>query len=353
MREIFGAEIAILLADASGKLRSESAAGPTVSDRELGVANWTLTHREAAGRFTNTLPQSAGFYLPLRAPGGVVGVLALFAPAHANPGFEERQMLEAFAAQLGLVIEQYRLQAEAERSQFEEKSRQLQKTLLDSVSHEFKTPLAVIATATDRLRARLVEPRSLLDEIGAAVARLERVVGNLLDITRIETGAVRPRLEWCDLHEIVDAAVARVGAELDGRIVESGLDEAACMLKVDAGLLEEILVNLLRNAAQNSPSGSVVRVLARTTTGGMAISVCDQGTGVDLGATEQVFEKFHRGANARPGGLGLGLSIVRGFAEALGGRAMAGPRADGEPGAEFTVMLPVATQPTSALEPGA
>jgi two-component system sensor histidine kinase KdpD len=353
MREIFGAEIAILLADENGKLRPESAAGPPVNDRELGVASWTLTHREAAGRFTNTLPQSSGFHLPLRAPGGVVGVLALFAPAHANPGFEERQMLEAFAGQLGLVIEQYRLQAEAERSQFEEKSRQLQKTLLDSVSHEFKTPLAVIATATDRLRSQPAESKSLLDEIAAAVTRLERVVGNLLDITRIETGAVRPRLEWCDLHEIVDAAVARVAVELDGRPVARALDETACTLKVDAGLLEEILVNLLRNAAQNSPFASTLRVASRATTEGIALSVLDEGPGIAPAIAGQLFEKFQRGADARPGGLGLGLSIVRGFAEALGGRVNAGPRRDGNRGAEFVVSLPVATQPASALEPGA
>ena len=353
MREIFAAGISIFLAGENGGVSDVAAAGQPVSERESAVANWAFVHREAAGRFTNTLPESSGFYVPLRAPGGVVGVLALFAARGASLGFEERQMLETFAAQLALAIEQARLQDAAERSRLEEKSRQLQKTLLDSVSHEFKTPLAVIGTAADRLADLSPAAQPLLGEISTAVARLTRVVGNLLDITRIETGAVRPQPAWCDLHEIVESALGRVTEDIGSRKVERVLADDAATLKVDPGLLEEVLVNLLRNAAQHTPLESTIRIAASNGASGIEIAIADEGAGVDEEIAERLFGKFERGAQARPGGLGLGLSIVRGFVEALGGRVSGGARSDGRQGAEFRVVLPIATKPASALEPGA
>jgi two-component system, OmpR family, sensor histidine kinase KdpD len=350
MSEIFAAEVSVFLAGSDGAVNAVPAAGNPISAHELAVAGWALAHREPAGRFTNTLPQSDGFYLPLRRPGGVVGVLAFLRPRNATLGFEEKQMLETFASQLALVIEQARLQGEAERSRLEEKSRQLQKTLLDSVSHEFKTPLAVIGTAVDRLKTRPAEARPMLEEISTAVARLERVVGNLLDITRIETGAVRPQFAWCDLHEIVDAAISRVADDIGTREIEQALSADAATLRVDPGLLEEILVNLLRNASQHSGPESTIRIAARGGLEGVTIVVVDEGVGLSEEIAGRLFEKFERGTQSLPGGLGLGLSIVRGFAEALGGRVTAGARRDGKQGAEFSLLLPVATQPASALE---
>ncbi len=348
MRETFAADISILLSGEGGQLQPEAIAGPSLNEREFAVASWALSRREPAGRFTNTLPESAGFHLPLRAPSAVVGVLAIFAPLSAPLRLAERQALETFAAQLALAIERSRLQAAAERSRIEEKSRQLQKTLLDSVSHEFKTPLAIIAASLDRLRHPASKPQPLLAEIGTAVARLERIIGNLLDITRIETGAVRPVLAWCDLHEIIDAAAARVETELGSRPLRRVIHQD--VINVDPGLLEEILVNLLRNAAQHSPPDSPIDILTVATESGLTLHVRDEGPGLDAEAALRIFEKFHRQAGAAAGGLGLGLSIVKGFAEALGGTAGAYSRADGQAGAEFRVFLPVATKHAAALE---
>jgi len=350
MREIFAADISILLASEDGQLRPDAVAGPPVSERELAVANWTLTRREPAGRFTNTLPQSAGFHLPLRTQNSAVGVLAVFVPANAALRLAERQMLETFATQLALVIEQSRLQDEAERSRVEERSRHLQKTLLDSVSHEFKTPLAIIAASLDRLRQHPSDPQPLLAEIGTAVGRLERVIGNLLDITRIETGAVQPVLAWCDLHEIVDAAAARVETEIGPRPLQREIADDA--VKLDPGLLEEILVNLLRNAAQHSPPDSPIEIATEVSDRGLTIQVRNEGSGIDAASSERLFDKFYRQPGAPAGGLGLGLSIVKGFAEAHGGGVIAQNRTDGRSGAEFRVFLSVATQPASALEHG-
>lgn len=346
LREIFSADIALLVPEDENTLRTDPAAGERLSDREFAVANWAFAHGESAGRFTNTLPESAGFHLPLRTPAGVVGVLAVLPPPQGQLGLARRQMLETFGSQLAMVLEQMRLRDEAERARVEERSRHLQKTLLDSVSHEFKTPLAVIAAAAQRLQQE--SPSPLLAEIRTGVARLERIVGNLLDITRIETGAVRPQLAWCDLHEIVDAACARVA--LAPRRVEIFIHEAVGLVRTDAGLLEEILANLLRNAAQHSAAESTIRVQASPTRNGVVLSVADEGLGLDAGTSALLFEKFHRGPAAPAGGLGLGLSIVRGFAEVLGGSVEAGSRPDGRAGAEFRVTLIIAAQPATALE---
>ncbi|MGH8045713.1 MAG: DUF4118 domain-containing protein [Chthoniobacterales bacterium] len=349
LREIFSADLSVLVAD-NNELKPAPIAGPRPNEREFAVAAWAYMHGESAGRFTNTLPESSGFHLPLRAPAGIVGVLVVLPPRNGTLGLAERQMLETFGAQLALVIEQSRLQDEAARARVEEHSRHLQKTLLDSVSHEFKTPLAVIAAATERLRQEIIPPPPLLAEIRTGVARLERIVGNLLDITRIETGAVQPQLAWCDLREIVDAARARVVAEIGPRKLEIEIAEATALVKADSVLLEEILANLLRNAAQHSPPESTIQLQAAPASEGLSLIVTDQGDGIPPDFNAHLFEKFRRAPHAPAGGLGLGLSIVRGFAEAMGGRVTAGPRSDGRAGAEFRVVLAIVAQPSSALE---
>ncbi len=350
LRAIYAFDLSILVANETRELDPEPAGGVRISEHELAVATWAFSHGESAGRFTNTLPESVGFHLPLRAPGGVVGVLVALPPRNIALGLAERQMLETFGAQIALVIEQFRLQDEAARARVEERSRLLQKTLLDSVSHEFKTPLAVIAAASEQMQHELVPPQPLLAEIRTGVSRLTRIVGNLLDITRIETGAVQPQLAWCDLHEIVEAARQRCKIELTSRHLKIEIDEAVSIVKADPVLLEEILANLLRNAAQHSPVGSLIQLKAASAPSGIGITVIDEGSGIPPQFAAQLFEKFQRAPEAPAGGLGLGLSIVRGFAEAMGGQVSAGPRTDGRPGSAFYVTLAIAAQPASALE---
>lgn len=347
MHEIFGADFTVLIVEQE-KLQAIS--GPPLEDRELGVASWTLSHNEAAGCRTNTLPESAGLHLPLRAPNRTVGVLSCFAPRSALIALEERQMLETFASQLALFIEQHRIQDEAERARLEERSRQLQKTLLDSVSHEFKTPLAIISTATERLQAEATEPQPLLGELRTASARLERVVNNLLSMTRIETGSIRPVEEWYDLQDIADEAFARIFPESPAASLVCDIPAKLSTIRVDAGLLEEILVNLFRNAAQHSPPGSPITFRARPATDGLTLSVFDEGPGLPPDLAERVFEKFQRGPSAPAGGLGLGLSIVQGLTHALGGSVNVTSRSDRPFGTEFRLHLPIATLPADALD---
>jgi len=207
------------------------------------------------------------------------------------------------------------------------------------VSHEFKTPLSVIATSAESLAARPDQAPVFVEEIRIAATRLRRIVENLLDITRIETGAVKPRLAWCDLREVFDAAVERARGEIGERPVKILVEDSVSACRLDPGLMEEVLGNLLRNAAQYSPDLSEITLSGAWEAGELVIRVVDGGPGVpDDG---RIFEKFHRGETARPGGLGLGLSIVKGLVEAQNGRVRAVPRSDGMVGAQFEIRLPV------------
>lgn len=342
IEELFGVKATVL---AGSELHL--AAGEAIPARETAVAAWSFEKKEAAGRFTTTLPQAERMYLPLRAGDRVAGVLGVLSRAAFS--LPESQLLETFAAQIALLIERDKLTREAEASRLEEKSRLLQKTLLDSVSHEFKTPLAVIASSAENLAARPDKAAELIEEIRIAATRLRRIVENLLDITRIETAAVRPRLDWCDLREVFDAAVDRVRGELGDRRVKMELEDAVTACRLDPGLLEEVLGNLLRNAAQYSPDESEIRLLAASEGGGMVIRVVDEGVGVPEEEVGRIFEKFHRGDAARPGGLGLGLSIVKGLVEAQGGSVRVVARPDGKSGAQFEIRLPVESKSVETI----
>jgi two-component system sensor histidine kinase KdpD len=332
--ELFGVTATVL---AGPEMRL--AAGEAIPSREAAVAAWSFDKKEVAGRFTTTLPQAERTYLPLRAGDSVAGVLGI--KSRVAFSLPERQLLETFAAQIALLIEREKLTKEAEASRLEEKSRVLQKTLLDSVSHEFKTPLSVIATSAENLAARPDQAAMFIDEIRIAANRLRRIVENLLDITRIETGTVKPRWDWCDLREVFDAAMERARSELGGRKVKVEIEEAVGACRLDPGLLEEVLGNLLRNAAQNSPDPSEVGLSATSENGELVVRVIDEGPGVPEVDAGRIFEKFHRGEMARPGGLGLGLSIVKGFVEAQGGTISVAARKDGKSGAQFEIRLPV------------
>ncbi len=319
------------------------AAGPKLEANEIAVAEWCQRNREPAGKFTNTLPQATHFHLPLKNGDRVSGVLSL--PIARPLTLAERQLVETFSTQFTLVCERDQLLRQAQSAAVEARSRELQKTLLDSVSHEFRTPLAAISTAADGLSNDIGDRSALAGEIQIASARLNRIVSNLLDITRIETGAVQPRLEWCDLSEIVDESILRGGDEVRDCKIDVSIASGVALARVDAALMEEILTNLIRNAAQHG-SGAPVTLDADREGDGLRLTVSDSGPGLGDNP-EAVFEKFRRGSSTASKGLGLGLSIVRGFAAALGGTVTAENREEG--GARFILRLPIETRSAENL----
>lgn len=351
--ELFAARSTLLLSSGDGSDPAPHfAASFSLDDKEQGVARLAHSRRRPAGRFTDTLPGCSGFYLPLLRDDLSLGVLGVVVSADASLTLEQRELLEAFARQLALIVERDRLRAAQERERLLAESEKLHRALLDSVSHELRTPLAVITGSLENLAADSDPSRraSLLRETRLATARLNRLVGNLLDQTRLESGALRPRPDWCDPRDLVNAAfdAAREALEADAHPVTIELPDDLPPVRADFALTEQALANLLFNAARHTPAGTPVFLTAGLERGGARVffTVADQGPGLPPAMKERLFQKFARGDAAKAGGLGLGLSIVRGFIAAQGGEVVVGENPGGS-GAVFTLYLPHA-EPKSA-----
>jgi two-component system sensor histidine kinase KdpD len=245
----------------------------------------------------------------------------------------------------------------AAQVQLAQNSERLRKTLLDCVSHELKTPLAAIGAASQELMRTASNGQNpemleqLAREIGDGSRRLNRVVNNLLDMNRLESGVVQPKQEWCDVRELIGSAVAIEGESLDGREVRIDVSDDLPLALLDHTLIEQAISKLIANAASHTPARLPIEVDASYQRDELAISVSDRGPGVPNESVEELFEKFYRGNDRKPGGLGLGLSIARGFVEAHGGRLTATNRDGG--GARFTITLPVRVTEDKAIEDGA
>ncbi len=344
MQELFGARIAVFTGDPAqpGRLSLHPAATYVADEKEQGVAAWVHRNRKAAGRFTDTLPSAEAFYLPLVAGDRALGVMGVRPPAQAALSTAQRDLLEAFASQIALAFEREQLRAAGEQARVTEASDRLHRTLLDSVSHEMKTPLAVMATAADNLAVAAAGPaRPLVEEMRTAVRRLQHLIDNLLGMTRLESGALRLRYDWTDLTDLVNAALEATADARQGRTVEVKLPPELPLVRIDFGLVQQALANLIHNACQHTPPTARIELRAGVDAAAQQVwlAVEDDGPGLDPAHQPRVFDKFFRGQPDRAGGLGLGLSIVRGFVETHGGRVQAENRAGG--GARFTLFLPL------------
>lgn len=348
---LFAATTSLLLTDGAGALAPHYAGSFALDDRERGVAEWVFRHRRPAGRFTDTVPGATGFYLPLVREDHAVGVLGVAVPREAGLTLSQRDLLETFARQLALSVEREQLRDASEREKILAESDKLHRVLLDSVSHELRTPLAVITGALENLPDAAPEMRAeLISEGRAAARRLNRLVGNLLDQTRLESGTLKPRLDWCDARDLVNAALEGVRDELAGHPLEVALSDDLPPVRADFALTEQALANLLLNAARHTPAGTPVFLTAGIERSGTRafFTVADRGPGFPLGMRDRLFKKFERGDAARAGGLGLGLSIVRGFVVAQGGDIVVGENPGG--GAVFTIYLPHVAAQTPPAE---
>ena len=338
----FNAKTALLLDDGNGSALMPHFAGSfVISDKERAVADWAWRNKRKAGRFTDTLPSSEGFHVPLVREDAAVGVLILKLPAESSLTLAQRDLAESFAAQLAQLVEREHLRAAGEREKLLAESDKLHRTLLDGVSHELKTPLSVLSAAVENLTAADAATRAdLAHEIRTATRRLNRLVNNLLDQTRLESGALRPRLDWCDGHDLVNAAVDGVNDSLEGHPFEVDVPRDLPLFRADAALMEQVIANLLLNSALHTPPGTEIFLAAGVDRAKSRIffTVADRGPGLPAAMRERLFQKFQRGDAAKAGGLGLGLSIIRGFVTAQGGDVVAGENPGG--GAVLTVYLP-------------
>ena len=348
---VFNAEVAVLLPDpevssepesgASAKLVAYPFGTRNLAPREASVADWAFRNARPAGWTTDTLPGSEALFLPLVTPAGCLGVVGLRTSGRHELTLAQRTLLESFIRQIALVLDRQRLRDAEQQARVLAESERLGKTLLNSVSHELRTPLAAITTAASGLigQAGLPEPAAQWTrEIQEGTARLNRLVRNLLDVARLEAGQIRPRLDWCDVGDICRAAIASTESQLRGYEVVLRLAPELPWVRVDFVLMEQVLVNLLANAAAHTPAGTRVEFSAIVDGDEVVLSVADSGPGIRPSELPRLFDRFYRAAGATPGGTGLGLSIVKGFTEACGGRVEARNRPSG--GAEFRVLLP-------------
>jgi two-component system sensor histidine kinase KdpD len=343
-------DVVIVLPDADGVLRVKAGFPPEddLDQAELGAAKWSFENNRAAGRGSETLPGARRLFVPLRTGSGAVGVLGLARGQRPEMLLtpDERRLLDALMDQSAVAIERVRLAGQINEARLAAETERLRAALLTSLSHDLKTPLASILGAVTSLRQyRDVLSVPERDELSATIQeeaeRLSRFVANLLDMTKIESGAIELDRQLVDIDEAVGAALQRVAGMIASHRIEVDLEASLPMLNIDVMLFEQVLVNLLDNAAKYAPQGSRITVRARRTFGSIAIEILDEGPGIPEDLLERVFEKFHRvkQGDRQRAGTGLGLAICRGFVEALGGKIVAANRAD-RPGAIFTITFP-------------
>jgi two-component system, OmpR family, sensor histidine kinase KdpD len=328
IKETFEADAAVWLRDENG-LSCHPASTFTPSSKDESVAMWSFQKKQSAGKSTDTLPDAAALHVPLVTGDRAEGVLTV---RLSHPlTIEQRDLLDAFAAQLALFVNKERALEEIRTAQISRQSQKLQKALFDSVSHELKTPLAAMSAA-------LHQPHLDRVELQQAVGRLTRTVDHLLDATRLESGLLQPVPEWCDPGELLRDAVARTG--LKENILKINIEKNLPAISVDAHLIEQALIALLSNAVAHGASDAPIDVSAARDDSTLIFSVADRGPGLVAGEENKVFDKFYRRPGTAPGGLGLGLSIARQLVEAHSGQIVAQNREDGT-GARFSIRLAI------------
>ena len=325
IKSTFQADAAVWLRDESG-LSRHAASTFVPSSKDESVAVWAFQKKQSAGRSTDTLPDADALHIPLVTGDRAEGVLTV--RLDRSPTLEQRELLDAFAAQLALFVNKERALEESRTAQVARQSQKLQKALFDSVSHELKTPLAAMSGA-------LQQQQPDRAELQQAVLRLTRTVDHLLDATRLESGLLQPVREWCDPADLLREAVAAAG--LNDNAVRINVAKNLPTIFVDSRLIQQALGALLSNAVGHGKLP--IDLSAARDDSMLVISVADQGPGLAPGEENKVFEKFYRGPRTRPGGLGLGLSIARRLVEAHSGEIIVRNREGG--GARFSIRLPL------------
>ena len=347
--------VVILLPNAQTKAPEVRAGFPPedeLDEQDLAAAAWSWSHGQPAGRNAETLPGAKRLFLPMRTGEGPVAVAGLqrsddktlFTP-------EERRLLDALLDQTALAIERSKLVEQVDEAQVVAEADKLRVAMLTSLSHDLRTPLAsILGSATTLISGGELydarQTRELLQTIREEAERLDRFVGNLLDMSRLEAGALGAKPEALDVSELVERATKRMARRLTGHQLVISAPAELPLVMVDPLLMEQALVNLIDNAVKYSPAHAIIRIRAEPWGDGVQIAVEDEGSGIPIEALPHIFDKFYRAkaSDRRIAGTGLGLAVARGFVEAFGGTLNAENRSD-RSGARMTITVPVAAEP--------
>jgi two-component system sensor histidine kinase KdpD len=311
-----------------------------LSENDMSIAAWVYRHSDKAGKHTDTLPSTDYTFYPLTGNSGNMGVIAVIHTIIFTQG--EEQFWEAFLSQISGKYEREFLRNAAKKAYILNESDKLYKTLFNSISHELRIPVATIIGASDTLLSHSYPEETklkLYSEINTASVRLNRLIENLLNMSRLESGRITPRPDWCDVHDLANKVAETLKQELQPFKLSIVIPADMPLVNIDFGLIEQVLHNLILNATQNAPADSRIRLKFFYDHGSLTIQVMDRGKGFPASELSSVFNKFYRGKDAKAGGTGLGLSIVKGFVEAHQGTVIAENRQNG--GAIFTIKIPV------------
>ncbi|MFH0785877.1 MAG: ATP-binding protein, partial [Pseudomonadota bacterium] len=317
-----------------------------LDNKELSVADWSFRNRKEAGVGSETLGSASLLYLPLHTSACVLGVLGVKltnTSEYHSP--HNRRLLDAFVTQISLAMERVLLARQAEQAMVLQARESLERALLNSISHDLRTPLVSIIGALSSLRDENLQinetrKRDLLAGAWDEAERLNRFVGNLLDMTRLEAGELRVKKVPSDVQDLIGCALAALDKRLEGREVKVTLAEETSFVGMDSVLMNQVLINILDNALKYTPPGSSIEISARLNNGHLQIEVLDQGPGIPARDLARIFDKFYRlPVPEGVRGTGLGLSICKGIVEAHGGRIRAENSSSG--GLRIVIQLPL------------
>jgi two-component system, OmpR family, sensor histidine kinase KdpD len=310
-----------------------------LTESEMSIVNWVEKNSMKAGKFTNTLPSNEYTFYPLIGSNSALGVIVVKQETVFTHG--EEQFWESSLAQIIGKYERELLRNATKKTYMISESEKLYKTLFNSISHELRIPLATIMGSSETLlEQQLPETiqKELYSEINIASIRLNRLVENLLNMSRLESGRITPHPDWCDAQDLVNSVSESLKYELEPFIFKTHIPTDLPLIYLDFGLMEQVLHNLILNATQHSPKGSVIDLKIQSSDEYLIIKVVDHGHGFPEAELSSAFDKFYRGKDAKAGGTGLGLSIVKGFVEAHKGVVSASNGEKG--GAIFTIKIP-------------
>jgi two-component system sensor histidine kinase KdpD len=350
IKKFFDADVALFLGDADGDMshQAHSASSWIPDEKEFSVAAWTYWNEKKAGKFTDTLPFAQATYYSMSGPRYPVGVIGVRVLQDEKLGIDQEILLENFIAQIASAVERELLNEVTKKSIVVAESEKLYKTLFNSISHELRTPLATIMGASENLLAAnqtqvSATTREFYHEIHTAGERLNRLVANLLDMTRLESGMIQPKLNWCDVRDIINATLKGLEKEIGQHKVTVTIQEDLPLVKLDFGLMEQALTNLVYNASVHTPPGTQIEIQALVENNQCSITIADNGPGIPKSDINKVFEKFYRAEGTSTGGTGLGLPIAKGFIEAHRGTLSVRNRLPA--GTEFKIEIPMESEP--------
>lgn len=347
LKDTFHTEVTVIYSENDKKLQAVPHPASTfrIDDAEWNIAQFVHLNSEKAGRFTDTIRFiTPATYYPLLSKEGKLGVLGLVFPEDAALTIEVESLLNTFVSQITIAIEREYLKELAKKNLVIQESEKLYKTLFDSVSHELKTPITTILGAVTSLKdEKIVGNKSaltrLLFETNVAAERLKRLVENLLDITRLESGNLTLKKDWHSINDLFNLLISKIKKEGYNHDIVVNITEDAGILFFDYPLIEQALLNIIHNSLEYTPSGSTIEINVKRTTEGLAIIISDNGDGFPEDELKNLFKKFYRVPGTKAGGTGLGLSIAKGFLEAHGGTISVRNRKPN--GAEFIILLPL------------